>query len=108
MLQDKQHNIENISGMNPAEHLPSIALYATQAKPYEIQSTPGEREMMKKLNRLLSLALPVINAGKEPDIESLAKEAGVNAETARDLLTHTMSRIDKLRNQADKQGKKKK
>ena len=74
---------------------------------FERKSTPGEQEMMKKLNRLLSLAIPVINAGKEPDIDALAKETGLDTETARDLLAHTMGRIDKLRKQADKQGKKK-
>jgi hypothetical protein len=74
---------------------------------FERRSTPGEKEMIEKLNRLLSLALPLINAGKEPDIESLAKEAGVDVETARDLLTHSMDRIKKLRNEAGKTGKKK-
>jgi hypothetical protein len=74
---------------------------------FERKSTPGEQEMTKKLNRLLSLAIPLVNAGKEPDIEALAKEAGVDTETARDLLTHTMGRVDKLRNQADNKGKKK-
>jgi hypothetical protein len=74
---------------------------------FERRSTPGEKEMIEKLNRLLSLALPVINAGKEPDIESLAKEAGVDVETARDLLTHSMDRIKKLQNEAGKPGNKK-
>ncbi|MDP4129697.1 MAG: hypothetical protein Q8939_06010 [Bacteroidota bacterium] len=77
-------------------------------KLFERKSTPGEQEMTKKLNRLLSLAIPLINAGKEPDIDALAKEAGVDMETARDVLAHTMSRIGKLRNQLDKKGKKKK
>lgn len=76
-------------------------------KLFERKSTPGEQEMMKKLNQLLSLAIPQINAGKEPDIEALAKEAGVDTETARDLLAHTVGRIDKLRNQADNKGRKK-
>jgi hypothetical protein len=74
---------------------------------FERRSTPGEKEMIEKLNRLLSLALPLINAGKEPDIESLAKEAGVDVETARDLLTHSMDRVNKLWREADKTGKKK-
>ena len=74
---------------------------------FERKSTPREQEMTKKLNRLLSLALPLINAGKEPDIEALAKEAGVDTGTTPDLLARTMGRMDKLRKQADKQGKKK-
>jgi hypothetical protein len=76
-------------------------------KLFERKSTPGEQEMTKKLNRLLSLAIPLINAGKEPGIDALAKEAGVDTETARELLAHTMGRIGKLRDRADNKGKKK-
>jgi hypothetical protein len=35
-------------------------------------------------------------------MEALAKETGVDAGTARDLLTHTLGRIDKIRNQVNK------
>ena len=47
--------------------------------------------------RLLGLALPVINAGQELDFRALAKEAGVDEETARELLQHTLKSINKLK-----------
>jgi len=73
---------------------------------FERKSTPKEKDTMDKLNKLLSLALPFINANQEPDVEALAKEAGVDTETARELLSHSIGRINKLRNQADKKAKK--
>ncbi len=81
-----------------------------QLDPYEKlfqpKSTASESDMMDKLNHLLQLALPYINSGKAPDIEALAKEAGVDPETARDLLSKSMGRINKLRDRIDKKGKK--
>jgi hypothetical protein len=69
------------------------------------KSTPSEKDSMDKLNRLLSLALPFINAGQSPDVEALAKEAGVDTETARDLLSQSLERINTLRARSDKKGK---
>jgi hypothetical protein len=77
-------------------------------KYFEHRSTVTEQEEMDKLNRLLSLALPFVNAGQHPDVEALAKEAGVDIETARELLSHSLGRINKLRNTIDKKGRKNK
>ncbi len=52
---------------------------------------------MTRLNKLLSLTLPYINSGQEPDLEMLAKEAGVDIDTAGDLLAHSMGRINSLK-----------
>lgn len=64
---------------------------------FEIKTSAENDLMMKKLNELLSRALPYINAGKEPDINALAKETGVDPEIARDLLQKSMNRIKELR-----------
>jgi hypothetical protein len=73
---------------------------------FENKSSPAEQAAMDNLNRLLSLALPFINAGQEPDIPALAKEAGVDEETAREILSHTIGRIKTLQGKADKKRKK--
>lgn len=91
-------NIKHILGkelrLNPYEDL------------FENKSSPAEQAAMDNLNRLLSLALPFINAGQEPDIPALAKEAGVDEETAREILSHTIGRIKTLQGKADKKRKK--
>jgi hypothetical protein len=73
---------------------------------FEKKTSPEHQETMEKLNRLLSLAMPFINSGQQPDVEKLAKEAGVDPETARDLLSKSMGRINELRNRVDKKGGK--
>jgi hypothetical protein len=50
---------------------------------------------LDKLNALLKLLLPDINAGREPDIESLAAKAGVDIETARDLIAQMRGKFIK-------------
>ncbi len=112
----------NVQGMDlPADpdihvHLPMLTAVKEifrkelQLDPYEKlfqrKSESSENDMMAKLNHLLQLALPYINSGKAPDIEALAKEAGVNPETARDLLSKSMGRINTLRDRIAKKGKK--
>lgn len=75
-----------------------------QLNPYEEiftrKSTPLEQDNMDRLNRLLSLALPFINAGQEPDIAALARETGLEEETAREILKHTIGRIRTLQDKA--------
>jgi hypothetical protein len=91
-------NVKHILGkelqLNPYEDL------------FESKSTPAEQDTMDNLNRLLSLALPFINAGQEPDIPALAKQAGVDEETAREVLSHAIGRFKKLQDKADKKKKK--
>jgi Holliday junction resolvasome RuvABC DNA-binding subunit len=41
--------------------------------------------------------LPDINARREPDIEALAKKAGVNVETARKIVSKAMNKIKEMR-----------
>jgi hypothetical protein len=71
--------------INPYSHL------------FEIPASVKEKELESKLNQVLSIALPSINAGKQPDIEEIAKKVGLDPETARDLIQHSMERINKLK-----------
>ncbi len=75
-------------------------------KLFEVKSAPADNEVMARLNRLLSLALPYINSGQEPDVEAIAKEAGVDIKTAKELLGHSIKRINTLRDTIDKKKKK--
>jgi len=65
---------------------------------FEVPTTPESDEMMKKINHLLRLALPFVNDDKDPDVEALAKEAGVDPETARQILESAIARAKELRN----------
>ena len=80
-----------------------------QLNPYEkyftVKPNPSEQDSLNKLNRLLSLALPFINSGQEPDVEALANKAGVDEETARELLTNSIKKMKILQKKGDKKRK---
>jgi len=88
-------------------HLPMIVCIEAilgkrlQLNPYEelfnIRSTPQEKANLDRLNHLLSLALPYINSGQTLDVTALAKEAGVDEESARGVLDQMIHRIGALR-----------
>lgn len=63
------------------------------AKLFEEKPDPKKQEELDKLNTLLNLALPEINSGRSPDIEALAKQAGVDAATAAQILEKVISRV---------------
>ncbi|NHE57751.1 hypothetical protein [Cyclobacterium plantarum] len=52
---------------------------------------------MKKLNELMALALPFINEGKEPDLEAIAKQVGLDLEDNRETLTAIFEDIKRKR-----------
>ncbi len=60
---------------------------------FQIESPPEDKEAVDKLNIFMNLILPDINSGREPDIESLARKAGVDIETARDLVSQIMGKF---------------
>jgi hypothetical protein len=62
------------------------------AKPSE-----EDQKNINKINRLLKLALPDINARREPDIEALAEKTGVDVETAREIVSKAMNKIKEMR-----------
>ncbi len=64
---------------------------------FKAKTSPESEVMMEKLNKFMSLALPYINAGKEPDISALAEKVGIDPEIARDLLEKSMNRIKEMR-----------
>ena len=64
---------------------------------FEIKPSPKESAFTGKLNQLMALALPVINAGKEPDIDAMAKQVGVDPEVAKQLIKNSMDTINRLR-----------
>ena len=60
-------------------------------EPYE--EVQGE---LDKLNAFMAMILPDINAGRKPDIEAMAKKAGVDIETARDLVKNVLGKLDDM------------
>ncbi len=55
--------------------------------------TPEQQAHIDKLNSLISLALPDINEGREPDFEAIAKKTGYDTDTARDIISQVTERI---------------
>lgn len=53
---------------------------------FHIESSEQEKEVVDNLNDFIALVLPDINAGRKPDIEAAAGKAGVDIQTARDLV----------------------
>lgn len=51
-------------------------------------------EEIEKINVFLSLALPEINAGRQPDFKSLARKAGIDEETANSVLKQITGKTD--------------
>ncbi len=84
MVNAIQHILKKKSELNPFAGL------------FEITPKPEERQMIEGLNRFLSLAMPYINNGTKPDIEDLARQAGIDPELAADIYETT----------ADKRGRK--
>jgi hypothetical protein len=63
---------------------------------FDKESTPAQKEDIDKLNDLLKLALPEINAGRQPNIKALAKKAGVDRQVAEDVIRHAIERLNKM------------
>jgi len=62
------------------------------------KSTPIEQKRLDKINNLIELMLPEINAGKHPDLQALAKKTGIELRTIKDIaarLTDTKNRNTK-------------
>lgn len=63
---------------------------------FHIDTPPKDKEFIDKMNVFMGLILPDINAGRTPDIEKLAAKAGVDVETARDLVKNLLKKFDNL------------
>lgn len=66
-------------------------------KLFTTESSPQVKEELEKMNLFLQLALPAINAGKRPDVEALAKQAGVDVSLAEQLVANTMDKVKEMR-----------
>lgn len=64
---------------------------------FEQRMSPEETEQLKKLNAFMSMILPLYNSGEKIDIPKLAKEAGVDEETAQDLWKKVKKQWDGMR-----------
>lgn len=64
---------------------------------FEKKSTKDETDDIAKMNHFLSLTLPYMNQGKtkEMDIEALAKEAGVDIDSAKEMMKTIMKKVNK-------------
>jgi len=63
---------------------------------FPVQISEKENEINKKINHLLELVMPEINAGKEPDIATMAQKAGVDEKTAMELVKMVMQKLKEL------------
>jgi hypothetical protein len=53
----------------------------------------SEQKSLDKINGLMGLLVPEINAGRVPDVEAMARQAGVSVETARQIADQLMKTI---------------
>jgi hypothetical protein len=60
------------------------------------ETSSPDQENLDKLNTLLKLVLPDINAGREPDIKALAVKAGVDIKTARNIIKQIMGKFNNM------------
>lgn len=67
------------------------------AQLFETKKSPQTEAMLANLNQFMALALPYINSGNDPDVDELAKKAGVDPEVARDFLTTALDKIKEMR-----------
>lgn len=68
---------------------------------FTVKPSAVEEKFLDSMNRFLQLALPFINAGKEPDIEALAKQAGVDPEAAKEILSSALERVKYMKNKGN-------
>jgi hypothetical protein len=77
--------------------LKKVILFNPYEDLFQEESTPESKAEVEKLNILLGLALPEINAGRKPDIEALARQTGVDVAVAEQVLASAMERIEALK-----------
>jgi len=59
------------------------------------EPSPEVKGQLDKMNYLMKLLLPDINAGREPDLKALAAQAGVDSETAKNIYATVMKKFGK-------------
>ncbi len=63
---------------------------------FHIEPSKEEQGELDKLNAFMAMILPDINSGRKPDIELMAKKAGLDIETARDLVKQVTGKFDDM------------
>jgi hypothetical protein len=102
----KQYGLDIPADPDIRIHLPILTTMETLFKkrpelhPYaalfETQKSPETNAMLAKLNQFLALAMPYMNSGADPDIDKLAKQAGLDPETAREAYQQTVKKIREM------------
>ncbi|MFT3949942.1 MAG: hypothetical protein QM763_23455 [Agriterribacter sp.] len=64
---------------------------------FEEEENPTDKEGVDKLNALVQLIVPYLNAGKEPDISMLARKTGYDAFTIKDVIAQMRQTIDRMK-----------
>jgi len=86
--------------INPSMHITAqdILKKKIQLNAYDdlfpVKISEKENEGIKKINNLLELVMPEINAGRKPDIQSMARKAGVDENTALELVRKVLRQIE--------------
>ncbi|MEI6885947.1 MAG: hypothetical protein WCO02_15750 [Bacteroidota bacterium] len=73
-----------------------INLYEYESLFPEKETNPMSQEDLNGLNRFMKLLLPYINAGTQPDLEILARQAGIEPETAHSLYQQIKNKFGKI------------
>jgi hypothetical protein len=64
---------------------------------FTTEPSEEDQKTLDKINRLMRMALQDINAGREPDIETMAEKAGIDVKTAREILGKVMKKVNDLK-----------
>ena len=94
-LSEKPDHRVNITMLETAEKILKQDLNPVTKYSSFFSTPPSDEESAEidKINKLMGFILPDINAGRQPDIESAAKKAGVDIKTARDLVKQVLGKI---------------
>jgi hypothetical protein len=66
-------------------------------KLFKKEASPSDKATFDKLNVFLKNVIEAVNAGKKPDFDTLAKEADVDPDSAREIALHTIARIEAMK-----------
>jgi hypothetical protein len=65
-------------------------------KLFHKESSEEVKRELDKVNAFMAMVLPDINAGRKPDIDELARKAGLDVEQARDLIRKVLEKFDDM------------
>lgn len=62
---------------------------------FEKKSSPSEKENLNKINKVISMIIPDINAGRKPDPEKLASLTGADLDTVKQIIDQVLKKTQK-------------